>query len=47
MLNIFNNLEYLEPRCPKCGIVLDYDGNTKYEEKHKAHVCCHCGVVLK
>lgn len=47
MLNVFNSLEYLEPKCPKCGIVLDYGGNTQFSDKHKAHICIHCGFVLR
>ncbi len=46
-LNFFNNMEVLEPKCPKCGIILDYGVNTEYNEKEKAHVCMKCKYVLK
>lgn len=46
-LNFFNSLEYLEPRCPKCNVVLDYGVNTKFDEQKKVHLCSNCGAVLE
>ncbi len=46
-LNFFDSMQYLEPRCPKCKIVIDYGVNTKYNQKLGAHVCLNCGEVLK
>jgi transcription initiation factor TFIIIB Brf1 subunit/transcription initiation factor TFIIB len=45
-LNFFNSLKYLEPRCPKCNIVLDYGVNTEFDEKKKSHICMKCGAVI-
>ena len=46
-LNVFDSVEYLEPRCPKCEIILDYGINTEFDDKNKAHICLKCGFVLK
>lgn len=46
-LNFFESMEYLEPKCPKCSIVLDYGINTKYNEKKQVHICLKCGYILK
>ncbi len=45
--NFFSNLENLEPKCPKCGSILDYGTNTEYDEEKNAHICTKCGCVLK
>ncbi|MBI2133881.1 hypothetical protein HYU11_04320 [Candidatus Woesearchaeota archaeon] len=47
MLDFFNRMEYLEPRCPKCKIILDYGVNTTFSSSHKSHVCDKCEFVLK
>ena len=46
-LNFFDSLEYLEPKCPKCGIILDYGVNTEYNDQKKVHICLSCKSVLK
>lgn len=43
----FSSAQYLEPKCPGCGVVLDYGSNTRYDELQKAHVCLKCSTVLK
>ena len=43
----FFTMEMLEPRCPRCNIVLEYGVNTDYQPRHQAHVCKKCGTVLK
>jgi len=45
--DIFSSIEYLEPKCPKCGSVLKYGVNTQYDDEAKSHVCLKCGAVLK
>jgi len=45
-LNFFNNVDYLEPRCPKCETKIEYGVTTTFDEKKGAHVC-KCGEVLK
>jgi hypothetical protein len=47
LLNYFDSLEILEPKCPKCGIILDYGVNTVFKDEVMAHVCSMCGYVLK
>ncbi len=42
-LNIFNSIEYLEP---KCRSVIGYGISTIFNERMLAHVC-KCGTVLK
>ncbi|MBU1205106.1 MAG: hypothetical protein KKE93_04315 [Nanoarchaeota archaeon] len=46
-LNLFESMEFLEPKCPKCGTVLDYGVNTRFNEKLKTHVCLKCNHILK
>jgi len=46
-LNLFESMEFLEPKCPNCGTVLDYGINTRFDEKLGAHVCLKCNYTLK
>ena len=46
-LNFFEDVQYLEPRCPKCKIVVDYGANTRYDDAKGKHVCLNCGEILK
>lgn len=46
ILNVFDSVDMLEPRCPKCKMVLDYGTNTKFDEKTKRHICMKCGEML-
>jgi len=46
-MNYFETTEYLEPKCPKCGTILDYGVNTEYRDDVMAHVCLMCNHVLK
>ncbi|MCK4521584.1 MAG: hypothetical protein KAU20_03345 [Nanoarchaeota archaeon] len=46
-IDFFNSIEYLEPRCPKCNIVIEYDVTTKFDERKGSHICLSCGCVLK
>lgn len=46
-LNVFNSVEYLEPKCPKCGIKIDYGISTTWSDKRQAHTCNKCGMVLR
>ncbi len=45
-LNIFNSIEYLEPKCPECKTVIEYDVTTVFNERMMAHIC-RCGAVLE
>ncbi len=44
--DFFNSLEFLEPKCPKCGIVIEWDTNTTFDEDKESHVCNKCGFVF-
>ncbi|MBN2368058.1 hypothetical protein JXC34_03490 [Candidatus Woesearchaeota archaeon] len=46
-MEYFNSVEFLEPKCPKCGIVLDYGTNTEFKDDVNAHVCLMCGHILR
>ncbi|MFH1848864.1 MAG: hypothetical protein ABH879_01625 [archaeon] len=45
--NYFESMDYLEPRCPGCNVILDYGVNTSFNDKLDVHVCNKCGKVLK
>ena len=45
-MNYFNSPEHLEPKCPKCGIVIDYGVNTKFKDDVMSQVCMMCNQVL-
>ena len=47
MLNFFNSVEHLEPRCPKCRTVLDYGVNTEFDDSVNAHICLRCDSILE
>lgn len=47
ILNIFDSIEHLEPRCPGCNVVIKYCINTKFDDKINAHKCINCGEILK
>ncbi len=46
-INLFNDINYLEPHCPKCGTILKYGTNTEFDSKAKDHKCLNCGEILK
>jgi len=46
-INLFESMEVLEPRCPKCEIKMDYGVNTTYSDKLGTHVCNECGSVVR
>jgi hypothetical protein len=46
-INFFNSLDYLEPKCENCKVVLEYGINTKFDEEKDCHICMNCGSVLK
>jgi hypothetical protein len=45
-LNIFNTVEFLEPKCPGCNQIIRYDVNTKFIEKKQKHMCINCNEIL-
>ena len=44
--NIFNSVEFLEPRCPNCNTILKYGINTKFDKKDN-HICNNCGTTIE
>ena len=46
-LNLFDSIEFLEPKCPRCRNKIDYSVTTKYDIREKAHICLKCGFVLR
>ena len=46
MFQDYDTEEFLEPKCPKCGTLLDYGENTTYDEKKDAHICNKCKTQL-
>jgi DNA-directed RNA polymerase subunit RPC12/RpoP len=46
-LNLFDSINYLEPRCQNCGSKLDLGVNTKYDDKHKTHICLKCKTPIE
>ena len=46
-LNVFSNINLVEPKCPKCLSKIDYGVTTDYDEKRKKHICKECGYVFK
>ncbi len=45
-INFFNSIEHLEPKCSKCGTVLDYGVNTRFDDEKCKHVCLNCGSLV-
>ncbi len=45
-VNLFNSVNALEPRCPKCGSLIDYGVTTRFDEEKEVHVCLKCGTEL-
>ncbi|HZX44881.1 MAG TPA: hypothetical protein VFF28_04315 [Candidatus Nanoarchaeia archaeon] len=46
LLNIFNDVQALEPKCPTCDTKIMLGVTTKFFPKYKAHVCLKCGGKL-
>ena len=46
VLNFFNSMEHLEPKCPSCKSNIEYGVTTKFDDEKEAHVCIKCGHVV-
>ncbi len=46
-VDFFNELDYLEPRCPGCNIKIDWGVNTEWNDEKETQVCKNCGHELK
>lgn len=45
-MNFFDSVEHLEPRCHKCGSVIDWGTSTRFDEETESHICLFCGTKL-
>ena len=45
-INIFNSVDYLEPRCKNCGSKIEYGITTYYDEKLETHKCSNCDKIV-
>ncbi|MBN2111670.1 hypothetical protein JW707_01090 [Candidatus Woesearchaeota archaeon] len=46
-INVFNSVEYLDRRCPKCSSKIDYGVTTEWDEKTQSQKCKKCGEILR
>lgn len=46
VLNFFNSMEHLEPKCPNCKSKVEYGVTTKFDDSKEAHVCINCGNIV-
>jgi len=43
----FQDMTYLEPKCPKCKTTIKYGINTKFNNEKQLHICNKCGTELE
>ncbi|MBW2989325.1 hypothetical protein KY358_03335 [Candidatus Woesearchaeota archaeon] len=46
LINVFDNVEALEPKCPGCKAKIVLGLTTRYDKGHKCHVCLKCSSRL-
>ena len=46
LINVFENLATLEPKCSNCETKIILGVTTKYDSKWKCHVCLKCNGKL-
>lgn len=46
MADFFNTVDYLEPKCPKCGIKIEWEITTVWSEEKQTPVCKECGEPI-
>lgn len=46
MLNPFDSIDQMEPKCPTCQIRIEFDITTRYDEVLESVVCNACGHSL-
>mgnify|MGYP000462777735 CR=1 FL=1 len=44
--SVFSSIDVLEPKCPGCGIKIEFDVNTEFDEEKQAVVCKNCGCII-
>ena len=45
--DFFNSLDYLDPKCPKCEIKIDWGESTEWCEEKQTQICKNCKTELK
>ena len=46
MFNNYDSMDFLEPKCPKCGTLIEYGVSTTFDEKKNTHVCNKCNHFM-
>ena len=46
-VDVFNSMEYLEKKCPKCGLKVDFGVTTNWSDEKDGHVCNGCGEKVE
>ena len=46
-IDVFNSVEYMERKCPKCSSKIEYGITTEWDDKAEAHKCKACGEIIK
>lgn len=46
-IKVFESIDLMEPKCPKCGTIIKYGLTTTYDDQKEAHVCNICSTVLE
>lgn len=45
-IDFFNSVEYLEPKCPKCDIKIEWGINTEWDDEKETQVCKKCRTAI-
>ncbi|MBT5021308.1 hypothetical protein HOK51_09240 [Candidatus Woesearchaeota archaeon] len=46
-IDFFNSTSYLEPKCPNCGIKIEWGITTEFCDEKETQVCSKCKTVLE
>jgi hypothetical protein len=46
-INVFNSVEHLDRKCPKCDSKIDYGITTEWDEETQSQKCMKCGEILR
>ena len=44
--DFFNDMDHLEPKCPGCGIKIEWGDTTEWCDEKETQVCKECKHVL-
>ncbi|MFC1742316.1 hypothetical protein ACFL3V_07310 [Nanoarchaeota archaeon] len=45
-VDFFNSPDYLEPKCPKCKVKIEWGVNTEFCDTKETQVCVNCGTPV-